>query len=267
MPLAIITGASSGIGREFAKQLRERGIDRFWLIARRRERLEELATELSCECEIISADLSDEAGIASVREKIREKEPSVDYLVMAAGFGDFGAQDELTPDEAARVIEVNVRALVEITNAAIPYMARGGRIIELGSASAFTPLPYFATYAASKAFVLHYSKALYYELRPKDIHVTCVCPGWVHTEFIDKATNSEGLTRPRPSRLKPLLRCEKTVNGALRASDRKKKIYVVGAFYKMQHTLFKILPDGLLSRAWLTMFDKKTMKRRLEKYE
>ena len=267
MPLAIITGASSGIGREFARQLRRRGVDRFWLIARRRERLEELSRELKCECEIISADLSDTAGIASVKEMLGEKTPSVDYLIMAAGFGDFGAQDELTPDESARVIEVNVRALVEITNAAIPYMARGGRIIELGSASAFTPLPYFATYAASKSFVLHYSKALYYELRPKGIQVSCICPGWVHTEFIDKATDTEGLTRPRRDRLKPLLRCEKTVRLALRASDRRKKIYVVGAFYKMQHILFKILPDGVLSRAWLSMIDKKTLKRRLEKYE
>ena len=106
MPLAIITGASSGIGREFARQLRRRGVDRFWLIARRRERLEELSRELSCECEIISADLSDTAGIASVKKMLGEKTPSVDYLIMAAGFGDFGAQDELTPDESARVIEV-----------------------------------------------------------------------------------------------------------------------------------------------------------------
>ncbi len=267
MSLAIITGASSGIGREFARQLRKRGTDSFWLIARRRDRLEELARELSCECEIISADLSSESGIGAVKELLKERQPKVDYLVSAAGFGDFGAQDELTPDEAARVIEVNVRALVEITNATVPYMAKGGRIIELGSASAFTPLPYFATYAASKAFVVHYSKALYYELRPKGIHVSCICPGWVHTEFIDKATDTEGLTRPRRDKLKPLLRCEKTVRLALRASDRKKKIYVVGLFYKMQHALFKILPDGLLSRAWLIMIDKKTLKRRLEKYE
>lgn len=264
MPLAIITGASSGIGRGFAIQLRERGYDELWLVARRRERLEELASELGCKCEIIVADLSENAGVEKVGELLNIRRPEVDMLVSAAGFGDFGAQDELTDEEAARVIDVNAKALVRITNMTVPYMKRGGRIIELASASAFTPLPYFAVYAASKAFVLHYSKALYYELRPKGISVTAVCPGWVKTEFIDKATDSEGKTRPRRTALKPLLDCQAVVRRSLKAAEKRKKLLVIGKFYKMQHLLYKILPDGILSRGWLLMFDKSVLKKRLD---
>jgi len=99
MPLAIITGASSGIGRGFAIQLRERGYDEFWLVARRRERLEELASELGCKCEIIVADLSENAGVEKVGELLNIRRPEVDMLVSAAGFGDFGAQDELTDED------------------------------------------------------------------------------------------------------------------------------------------------------------------------
>ena len=142
-------------------------------------------------------------------------------------------------------------------------MERGGRIVELGSGSAFTPLPYFNVYAATKAYVVHYTKALNYELKKYGVRATCFCPGWVHTEFIDKATSAGGKTQPIPKTLRPLLDCKKVVKRALKAMDKGKAVYRTGKFTKLQHLLYKLLPTSILSKGWLLMsFDKKAIKER-----
>ena len=159
MAIAIITGASSGIGSEFVRQMKDyTDIDQFWLIARRESRMEKLAEELGINARIIGADLCEDEGVEKIRTLLREQKPEISYLINAAGFGNFGAFDELNEGEAGRLIDLNVKALVLITHMCIPYMIRGGRIIELGSGSCFTPLPNLNVYAASKSFVLHYSK-------------------------------------------------------------------------------------------------------------
>jgi len=194
MSVAIITGASSGIGSEFARELkRVVGIDEFWFIARRTEKMEELRDELGVKAKIISADLSVMEGIEKIREALTEEKPEVSFLVNAAGFGNFGRFDEISEDEIIKMIDLNSKALVLITHMVIPYMVRGGRIIELGSGSCFTPLPAFNIYASSKAFVLHYTKALNYEIKKYGLRATCFCPGWVETEFLPKATATRRL--------------------------------------------------------------------------
>ena len=252
MSVAIITGASSGIGAEFAKQLAP-SVDELWLVARRRERMEEVGRATGKKYKIIEADLTKGEGIEALRAELSAVRPSVKYLVSAAGFGGFGAFDELSESTVERMIDLNVKALVLITHMTVPYFERGGRVIELGSGSCFTPLPYFNVYAASKAFVLHYTKALNYELKKHGVRATCFCPGWVHTEFIDKAKANTAVTAPPREALKPLLNCERVVRGCIRAAKRGKSMYVVGYYTKMQHLLFKILPDCLLTRAWLLM--------------
>ena len=251
MSVAIITGASSGIGAEFARRAVARGVDEVWLVARRRERLEALAAELSVKCEILCADLSVNEGINAIKEKLAEKTPSVKYFVNAAGFGDFGAFDELDQSAVEKMIDLNVKALVLLTHAVIPYMERGSRIIQLGSGSCFTPLPYFNVYASSKSFVLHYSKGLRDEISHLGVGVTCFCPGWVHTEFLGKATRDTAVTRPKDSFFKPLLNCEKVVEGCMRAVDKGRFMYVTNWYTKMQHMLFKLVPDRLLTKIWL----------------
>lgn len=129
-------------------------------------------------------------------------------------------------------------------------MPRGGRIIQLGSASCFTPLPNFNVYASSKAFVLHYTKALNYELKKYGIRATCFCPGWVDTDFLPLSKTVEGARAPK---MKPLLRADRVVRGCLRAVRRGRAMYVTNWYTKLQHLLFKILPDGILTRAWLGM--------------
>ena len=252
MGIAIITGASSGIGSQFARELKHRlGIDKFWFVARRTERMEELRCELGVKAKIISADLTTDEGVDKLRSELEEEKPAVRYLINAAGFGNFGRFDELPESDIVRMIDLNVKALVLITHMTVPYMERGGKIIELGSGSCFTPLPNFNVYASSKAFVLHYSKALHYELKKYGVTVTCFCPGWVDTEFIGKAVSREGVSRP--SKMWPLLSAEKVVRGCVRAAERKRRMYVTNWFTKLQHMLFKLLPDRILSRAWLMM--------------
>ncbi len=251
MSLAIITGASSGIGKEFVRQLHSAGYDTFWLIARRKDPMESLAQELGIKAKILCADLSEEEGIRSVVQALAEDRPVVDMFISAAGFGRFGTFDQIPPDVTADMIDLNVKASVLLTHAVIPYMPRGGRIIEMGSASCFTPLPGFNVYAASKAFILHYTKALNTELRPRGVRATCFCPGWVDTAFLHAAEATPGVALPKA--YKPLLRTEDVVRRALRASRRGAAMCVTNWFTKLQHLLFKLLPDRLLTAAWLRM--------------
>ncbi len=255
MGIAIITGASSGIGAQFARELKaSEGIEEFWFVARREERMRALSEELSVDAKIIEADLTTEEGVSALRASLEESAPKVSYLVNAAGFGNFGTYAELGESEAAAMIDLNCKALVLITHMVIPYMERGGRIIEMGSGSCFTPLPAFNVYAASKAFVLHYTKALNYEIKALGLRATCFCPGWVKTEFIGKATRGE---RTEPKKFVPLLDCERVVRGCVKAARRGKAMYVVGMFTKLQHLLFKLVPDCILSRLWCGMLNKK----------
>ena len=259
MSLAIITGASSGIGREFAFKLRDlAGVDEFWLIARNTDRLNAVAEELSVKCKIISADLTKKEGIKKYREALEAEKPEISYLVNAAGFGVFGAFDTLDESKVEGMIDLNIKASVLITHMSVPYVRKGGRIIELGSGSAFTPLPHFNVYAASKAFIVHYTKALNFELKPYSVRATCFCPGWVETAFLAKSLDAPGAYVPK--KFSPVLNPEKIVKGCVKASVKGKRMYVTGWYTKMQHMLYKFMPSALLSKIWLGMLRKNDSK-------
>ena len=252
MSIAIITGASSGIGFEFAKQMKEKlGVEEFWFVARRIDRMEKLRDSLSVKAKIISADLTQGEGIECVKRELEAEKPQVKYLVNAAGFGKFGSFDEVDSESVEKMIDLNVKALVLLTHAIIPYMERGGRIVELGSGSCFTPLPYFNTYASSKAFVLHYTKALNYEIKKYGLRATCFCPGWVETEFLGKATDRNDVTVPKS--MKPLLSVEAVVGKCIKSMKRGRAMCVTNWYTKLQHLLFKAVPDCLLSKTWCKM--------------
>jgi short-subunit dehydrogenase len=254
MSVAIITGASSGLGREFALQLyRANEVDEFYLIARREDRLNKLKNELDGKAKVISADLTTSEGINKIREALISDKPDVKYLINASGFGKFGDYSEISEKETERMIDLNVKASVLITHMTIPYMKKGSHIIELGSGSCFTPLPNFNVYAAGKSFILHYTKALKYEIKPLGITATAFCPGWVDTEFLGKATEIDGAKGPKAKAIKPLLRADKVVAKAIRDAKRGRVMSVTNWYTKLQHLLFKILPDCLLTKAWLGM--------------
>ncbi|MEX0801514.1 MAG: SDR family oxidoreductase [Dehalococcoidia bacterium] len=193
--LALITGASSGIGAVFATQLAQRRHDLI-LVARRRDRLEQLAAELSekqgVTAEVIEADLAGEAGVSAVEERLRS--PGVDVLVNSAGFGSSGQFADLPLKRELEEIDLNVRALVRLSHAALGPMVqrRRGGIVNIASTGAFQPVPYMATYAATKAFVLSFSEALHEEVKEHGVSVTALCPGPVRTEFQQVAGVDEG---------------------------------------------------------------------------
>ena len=260
MSVAIITGASGGIGSEFARQLATLGlIDEFWFVARSEDKMKKLADELGVNAKIIGADLTTLDGINKVRDAIESEKPEVKFLINASGFGNFGAFDELSEDEVIKMIDLNVKALVLLTHMTVPYMEPGGRIIQLGSGSCFTPLPYFNIYSSSKVFVLHYTKSLNYELKKYGVRATCFCPGWVETDFLDKS-GANGNTHPK--KIKPVLNCEKVVRGCIKASIKGKAMFVTGKYTKFQHVLFKLVPDCILSRIWLGMLTGKRKEER-----
>lgn len=255
MTVAIITGASSGIGAEFAKGYADR-VDELWLVARRKDKMVELGDSLGVKYRVITADLSKSEGVEQIKHELEAHKPEVKYLVNAAGFGDFGAFDELDAGVCEMMIDLNVKSVVSITHMTIPYMVKGGRIITLGSGSCFTPLPYFNIYSSGKVFILHYTKSLNFEIKKYGLRATCFCPGWVHTEFLGKARSKPGITRPRQDAMKPMLDCATVVKGAIRASDRGRVMYVTNWHTKLQHLLFKILPDPILTHMWLGMLEK-----------
>lgn len=193
MSIAIVTGASSGIGAAFCRTLDAEDIDCIWLVARRADRLEELARSLSTPCKVIPSDLSSPSGLDSFLSILDSEAPDVVYLINCAGFGRFGNSWEIPDEQTRSMIGLNVSALVEITNHCIPLMKNGANIIEVCSASAYLPLKKLNVYAATKAFVHHYCDGLRQELRNRDISVLEVSPGWVETDFISKSTELENI--------------------------------------------------------------------------
>ena len=156
--VAIITGASSGMGKEFARQIdRLNTVDEIWLIARNQQALEDTAAPLSTRTVCIPLDLTDPSAIDTMQHKLIDMHPEVLYLINAAGFGKFGDWRHISNNDATNMIELNCRALVSLTRAVLPYMHRGARLLQLASCAAFTPLPHMNIYAATKAFVLSLS--------------------------------------------------------------------------------------------------------------
>lgn len=251
MKIAVITGASSGLGREFARQLcREKNPpEELWLVARREDRLKALAKELPLPAKVVPLDLTDSADLDQLAALLQQEQPDVRVLINAAGFGKVGSYREVTRRDSGDMIELNCRAAVEVTLLALPHMRAGGRILQISSTSAFQPFPYLSVYAATKAFLLRYSRALRWELRERKISVTAVCPYWVKdTEFIPIArdTPGEGDIRSYPL----ASRCAHVVHRALLDSRRNFAVSTPGPVCTLHRVISKFLPHSLLMAGW-----------------
>lgn len=189
MKIAVVTGASSGLGREFVRQLGGQSkFDEIWAIARRQERLEELQAISAVPIRPLPLDLTKTESITSLKLLFTQIQPDIAVLVNAAGFGRIGLSTAIPAADNDAMIDLNCRAAVAITTAALPYLHRGSRILEICSTAAFQPIPGLNVYAATKAFLQSYTKALHHELMTSGIHVTAVCPYWIQdTEFIPQA--------------------------------------------------------------------------------
>ena len=242
---ALVTGASSGIGEAFATALAERG-HALTLVARRGDRLERIARRLRAEhgvtVTVLIADLETEPGLAAVAGVLAAGGPWL--LVNNAGFGARGAVLDIEEGWERSLIAVNVVALHRLLRAVLPgnVAAGGGGIINVASTAAFQPMAYFATYAASKAFVLHLTEGLAEEIRGTGTRVMALCPGPVRTEFGEVAGGAEELERMRP------MDARTCVDIALRAFNRGDVICVPGTLNHAGTMAVRLLPRFAVRR-------------------
>ncbi len=246
--IAVITGASSGMGREFVTRLdAAEEFDELWLIARRKDKLEELVGFTRATVRPLALDLSVKEDIDHYKALLDAEKPRVTVLVNAAGFGKFRAFTELTLDEQLAMIDLNDKALVSMTYLTLPYMKKGGRIYQLGSLSSFQPVPYINVYGASKAFVLSFSRALNKELQKQErgIRVMAVCPGWVKTDFFDRAVVDDTITY-----YNRYYTAAEVVEKAMKDMKKGKDVSICGFPVKTQVWATKHLPHGIVMEIW-----------------
>ncbi|MCI2048917.1 MAG: SDR family NAD(P)-dependent oxidoreductase [Lachnospiraceae bacterium] len=247
--IAVITGASSGLGREFCRQIDALGYDEIWAVARRRDRLEALQQGLKTAVRAVPLDLTDKAAIGSYAALLEAEKPNVALLINAAGFGKIGSYRDITQQDCDNMIELNCRAAVDMTQVSIPYMRAGGHIIEICSTAAFQPFQYLNIYAATKAFLLRYSRALRVELLKEGIIVTAVCPYWVgDTEFIGTAKKTTDSAYIHGYPLAGKMR--NVVGLALHDSRMGRAVSTPSAVSSAHRFFSKIFPDNVLMAIW-----------------
>lgn len=246
MKIAIITGASSGMGREFVRQLEKtEKFDEIWVIARRKERLLSLAEELETPLRAIALDLSKAESFDEYKALLEAEKPEVSVLVNGSGFGKFGAFTDIPLETQLEMIDLNEKALVSMTYLTLPYMKEGGKIYQIGSLSSFQPVPYIGVYGATKSFVLSFSRALGRELKGRGIRVLAVSPGWVRTEFFDRAVTDDTITY-----YNRYYNADQVVRRALRDMKKGKDVSVCGFPIRAQVLLVKLLPHRIVMAIW-----------------
>lgn len=248
MKIAVVSGASSGMGREFAKELdkRER-FDEIWVIARRRERLEDLAKELRSKVRVLPLDLTNGDSVKEYEKLLKSESPEVAVLINASGYGKFGAFCDMPLDDQLGMVDLNVKSLVAMTYATLPFMKEGGRVFQIDSLSAFQPVPYIGVYGATKAFVLSFTRAVNAEIRSRGIRMMAVCPGWVKTEFFDRAVTDDSVITYYNRFYTP----DQVVKRAFHDMDKHRDVSICGAAVRNQVFLTKLLPHRLVMKIWL----------------
>lgn len=245
--IAIVTGASSGFGKIFTQMAEKQfdSIDEFWLIGRNADHLIQLSNSLSKKAKILPYDLSKMNNLRRIKELLEAERPSIKFLVNSAGFGITGHVEYQDEESLANMINVNCRALTYLCRTCIPFMRDNSRIVNFASVAAFMPQPSFAVYAASKSYVLSFSRALKQELGYKNIHVLAVCPGPADTNFFDSA---ERTGRAAAGCYKDLFMVnpEFVVEKAIHDSILKKELSVYSIPMKGLHVITKVFPRKMI---------------------
>lgn len=302
--IAIVTGASSGMGQWFARTASEYvKFDELWIIARRADRLEALAAELErtasrggraeelesaatrgahaeelegaassvgqaaelegaasrgaagsidsstgCTVRPVPMDLTDSTAVSLLADMLRESDAEVVLLVNAAGFGKFQAVRDVPQQMADSMLALNCKALMDMCYTVIPFMNEGAKILNIASVAAFQPVPYVTEYAATKAFVLSFSRGLWKELRSKGITVTALCPYWTRTEFFDVANNRD--SKDMVNYFNAMYEPEDVVRRGWRDLMTGRDVSTYGFIARAQIVLVKLLPHRLVMRVW-----------------
>lgn len=248
MNIAVITGATSGLGLEYVKAVYETrtDLDEIWIIARREDRLTELKNELGSTVIPLAFDITDPQAIEKYTELLKSKNATVKLLINNAGFGKLGNFDELPLQENARMVRLNCEALTVMTSVTLPFMNSGGEIINTCSIASFAPNTRMAVYSSTKAYVMSLSRALRLELKPRKINVLSVCPGPMSTEFLSIANIEKGSSKTFDTlpRVNPRTMAVKS----LKASRKGKSVYTNRLFFKFYRLIAKILPHSIVMK-------------------
>ena len=256
MQTALITGASAGIGAAFARELAARQTN-LVLVARSEEKLQKLAQQLQAQykiqVDVVVQDLTAPAAAKAVFDAVTQKGLTIDLLINNAGFGEYGSFAELDGERQVKIVQLNILALVDLTHQFLPGMQqrRSGSIINMASTAAFQPMPYFSVYAASKAFVLSFSEALWAENHSYGVHVLAVCPGPTETNFFQEAGFPQSLVDVAAQNYTP---SEVVVREALQALEKEQSTVVPGAIgNQVLANLHRFLPREALTSLWKTI--------------
>ena len=249
MKIAVVTGASSGLGQAFARKIKSvfPQVEEVWLIARRKERLEAFAATLSdVAVKCMPFDLCREESIALLQDTLQSERAEVALLINNAGCGYLGNFGEGESRLQSTMTKLNVTALTEVTQACLPFMKAGGHIINVSSIASFCPNPRLTVYSSTKAFVSSFTRGLSVELKPRGIGVTAVCPGPMRTEFLTVG-NITGNSKTFETL--PYCDPEKVARGTLFAAKRGKVFYTPTLLYKIFRVVAKILPQAWMINA------------------
>ena len=240
--IALVTGASSGMGKEFVREIAKKykGLDEIWVIARRKDRLRELKKEIvGTRVRMLPLDLTKEESFERLTKVLAKEQPDVRILVNASGYGISGPFEFQTEEDASGMVRLNCEALTRVTYLVLPYLRRGSFIYQIASSAGFAPQPGFTVYAATKAYVKSFSIALRQELSWREIKVTSVCPGPVKTEFFDRAYEQEEMKFYKKF---VMADPKKVVRKAIRDARKNKAVSVYGMTMKVTRIICKLLP-------------------------
>lgn len=248
MKIAVVTGASSGLGEQFALNIDKtrKDLDEIWLIARREDRLRDLSLRLSKPARIFPMDITDTQMLKSYTAALEEFGVQVELLINNAGFGKLKPFDELTAEKNCGMVRLNCEALVNTTSKTLPFMGAGGEIINVCSIASFAPTARMAVYSSTKAFVLSFSRALREELKVRKINVLAACPGPMDTEFLPIAGIAKGTSQAFDTL--PKVSPEVMAQKALKASRKGRAVYTNRVIYKLYRLVAKLLPHSLVMK-------------------
>lgn len=243
--IAVITGATGGLGQEFVRCVLKENMDEIWAVARNEKRLNALKEKFGDTIRPVRCDLANSSDLADLFALTESEKPDIRLLINNAGIGKMGSSAEFPDSDVVQEIDINCKAVCLLCSHAIPFMKPGSRILNISSASSFQPVPYINLYAASKAFVRSYTRALNVELRSKGITCTAVCPGWIDTEMLSKEYNG------KPVKFPGLVTPDRVAVKALRDSAKGRDMSVCTLFVKYEHYLSKVLPHKWLMKIWM----------------
>ena len=241
MSIAILTGASAGLGKSFFQSLvmRYPDLDGIWLIARRKERLEEMAAGSPVPVTVLPLDLVDPASYDLLGEKLEEEQAKVKILINNAGLGELDNIIDSTWPVQSRMVDLNCRALTAVTTVALPYMEKGGFVLNVCSIASFCPNTRMTVYSSTKAYVMSFTKGLREEMKPYGVNVSAVCPGPMKTEFLDVA-NIAG--RSKMFRTLPYSDPDVVADRAIVAAAKGRCVYTPKGLFKFYRVLAKLVP-------------------------